>query len=72
MVKNHSLSTGLAACAQLEFAIVAARQINLMNELLVGETCCHKEVGDQEKRPQLNLLPIEKCASPTKTQWAQT
>ena len=44
---DYGLGASFAPRTQLELAILVARKVDFVDELLMGQTGRHKEIGDQ-------------------------
>ena len=66
VIEDSSRNTSSCPSTQLISVLVITAEVDLMDQLLVGQSMCHKEVEKKDKCPQHDPLAVENCSSPVR------
>ena len=62
VIEDSSRNTSSCPSTQLIPVLVITAEVDLMDQLLVGQSMCHKEVEKKDECP----LAVENCSSPVR------
>ena len=66
VIEDSSHNTSPCPSTQLIPVLVIKVEVDLMDQLLVGQSMCHKEVEKKDESPQHDPLAVENCSSPVR------